>query len=66
MLLLMVIIALPLGVTFWAILDIPKRRFPEPRKQIRWLWIVATLPLIGAVFYLIAVRPNTEPAREDV
>jgi hypothetical protein len=52
--------SLPLVPTFWAILDIPKRRFSSPRKKAVWFAIVATFPFVGAMFYIILVRRHTE------
>ena len=64
-LLIALLIFLPLAFTFWAIFDIPKRRFSEPKKQMTMFWVVASLPVIGALIYVIAVRPKTEPARDE-
>lgn len=56
---LLALLSIPLIPTFWAILDIPKRKFPSTGKKIVWFLTVATLPFIGAVFYIIFVRRNT-------
>lgn len=61
MLIVIVVLALPLIPTFWAILDIPKRSFPSGKKKILWFMVVATLPFIGAVFYIIVGRRGTQP-----
>jgi hypothetical protein len=58
---LLVLLSLPLLPTFWAILDIPKRKFPTPGKKIMWFLIVSTLPFVGAMFYIIFARRHTEP-----
>lgn len=55
------IFILPLIPTFWAILDIPRRRFPTQRQKMVWFFVVATLPFFGAVFYILLVRRRTEP-----
>jgi len=52
---------LPLVPTFWAILDIPRRRFATPRRKVIWLFLVSTFPLIGAIIYACFVRPRTRP-----
>ncbi len=59
MVILMVILAIPLIPTFWAILDIPKRRFPTPRRKVVWFFTVSTLPFVGAVLYILFGRRNT-------
>lgn len=55
------ILALPLIPTFWAIQDIPKRKFPTPKKKIIWFLTVSTLPFIGAMFYIAIGRRQTQP-----
>ena len=61
LLLLAVILIIPLIPTFWAILDIPKRQFSSTRKKIMWFFAVATLPFLGAVFYITLGRRHTQP-----
>ncbi len=61
MITLIVILSLPLAPTFWAILDIPKRRFATVRRKIVWFLFVSTFPFVGAMFYIILVRRHTEP-----
>ena len=60
-LLVVIILLLPMAPTFWAILDIPKRRFSSTRKKILWFMVVAALPFLGAVLYLTLARPHTNP-----
>jgi hypothetical protein len=52
--------AVPLAPTFWAILDIPKRQFESSQKKMIWFFAVSTLPLIGAVFYILIGRRRTQ------
>jgi len=54
------IIIAPLIPTFWALQDVPKRRFPTPKKKIVWFLVVSTLPFFGAMLYLIFARRDTE------
>jgi hypothetical protein len=61
LLLVIIVLALPLIPTFWAILDIPKRRFSSTKKKMIWFMAVATLPLMGAIFYITFERPHTQP-----
>lgn len=61
LLLVIIVLALPLLPTFWAILDIPKRRFMTTRKKFIWFFVVATLPFLGAVFYITFARRHTQP-----
>ncbi|NSW86600.1 MAG: PLDc_N domain-containing protein [Syntrophobacteraceae bacterium] len=55
------ILTIPLIPTFWAILDIPRRRFSSTRTKIIWFAAVSTFPFIGAMFYIIFGRRRTEP-----
>ena len=59
--LMVMVLLLPMAPTFWAILDIPKRRFSSTRKKVLWFFVVATLPFLGAIFYLTFVRRHTHP-----
>jgi hypothetical protein len=61
LLLVVILLILPLVPTFWAILDIPKRRFPSLRKKIIWFLVVSSLPCVGALCYLALARRHTEP-----
>ncbi len=60
-LILFVILAIPLIPTFWAILDIPKRAFPTPKKKLIWFFTVSTLPCVGAILYILFGRRQTVP-----
>jgi hypothetical protein len=60
-LLVLVILIIPLIPTFWAILDIPKRRFPSSRNKMLWFLMVATVPCLGALCYLAFARRHTQP-----
>ncbi len=55
------VLLLPMVPTFWAILDIPKRRFSSTKKKIVWFLVVATLPCLGAIFYITLARRHTSP-----
>ena len=61
---LMVILAIPLIPTFWAILDIPKRQFVTPKQKLVWFFTVSTLPCVGAILYILFGRRNTSPLAE--
>ncbi len=56
-----IILIIPLVPTFWAITDIPGRRFSSSRAKVIWFAVVATLPFVGAVIYVLLVRRNTQP-----
>jgi uncharacterized membrane protein YwzB len=60
LLIVILIFALPLVPTFWALQDIPKRRFATPKKKMLWFLVVSTLPFLGAVFYITIARRHTE------
>ena len=57
-----ILLILPLVPTFWAILDIPKRRFSSLKKKIIWFLVVSSLPCVGALLYLLLARRHTEPS----
>jgi hypothetical protein len=61
---LMVILAIPLIPTFWAILDIPKRQFVTPKQKLVWFFTVSTLPCVGAILYILFGRRSTTPLAE--
>ncbi len=60
-LMVVVMMAIPLIPTFWAILDIPKRRFNSAKQKLIWFFTVSTLPCIGAVLYILVGRRQTIP-----
>jgi hypothetical protein len=60
-LLVVVVLLLPMAPTFWAILDIPKRRFSSTKRKIVWFLVVATLPCLGAILYITLARRHTGP-----
>jgi hypothetical protein len=60
-LIIMVVLAIPLIPTFWAILDIPKRQFNNTKQKLIWFFTVSTLPCIGAVLYIFIGRRRTVP-----
>jgi uncharacterized membrane protein YhaH (DUF805 family) len=60
-LLIVLLFVLPITPTFWALQDIPRRRFPDRKKKLIWFLLVATLPCIGAMVYILFVRRSTVP-----
>lgn len=62
--LLVALLFLPLIPTFWAILDIPRRKFASTKMKIIWFLTVSTLPFFGAVFYFLLARRHTVEAEE--
>ena len=61
LLILIVIVIIPMIPTFWAIVDLPKRRFSSTKSKVIWFAVVSTLPCIGATLYFLLVRRNTQP-----
>jgi hypothetical protein len=60
----LIIVALfliPIAPTFWAIHDIPKRRFADPKKKAIWFLVVSTVPCLGALAYIFLGRRHSEP-----
>ncbi|MCX7821904.1 MAG: PLDc N-terminal domain-containing protein [Syntrophobacterales bacterium] len=57
----LLLLFVPLIPTFWAIQDIPKRKFISPKRKIIWFFTVSTIPFFGALVYLIFERKKTEP-----
>jgi len=64
MLLMMAMFILPMAPTFWAIQDIPKRRFSTRGKKIGWFLLVSSLPCVGALLYLLFIRKSTVPSMD--
>jgi hypothetical protein len=60
-LLLLTLFAIPIAPTMWALHDIPRRRFGDRRKKIKWFILVATIPFFAALYYLLFIRRHTEP-----
>jgi len=60
------ILIIPIIPTLWAIVDLPKRRFSSPRSKVFWFAMVATLPCLGAVLYILVARRGTQPRKPDV
>ena len=58
---LIVIITIPIISTFWALVDEPRRRFPSTKSKMIWFAVVSMLPCIGATFYFLLARRNTQP-----
>jgi uncharacterized membrane protein YhaH (DUF805 family) len=63
-LVLTVIFVLPLVPTFWAIQEIPRRRFRTRRRKIVWFAVAATFPCVGALLYFLIERRHTVLAPE--
>jgi hypothetical protein len=55
-----VIVIVPIVPTFWAILDVPKRRFSSTKYKVIWFAVVAALPCLGAILYFLLVRGRTQ------
>ncbi len=56
LLIVIVILLLPLVLTFWAIRDVAYGQFPTTKTKYIWFAVVALLPGLGALFYLVAGR----------
>ena len=61
LLILIAIVIIPIIPTFWAIADVPRRRFSSTRAKVLWFAVVATLPCLGAALYILLARRNTQP-----
>jgi hypothetical protein len=61
LLILMVIAIVPVIPTFWAIVDLPRRRFSNTKSKVIWFAVVSTLPCLGATLYFLLARRNTQP-----
>lgn len=60
-LLIIFVLLIPWIPTLWAILDVPRRRFPSTRGKVIWFAVVSLLPVLGAILYISLVRRNTQP-----
>ena len=56
-----VMVIVPVIPTLWAIVDVPRRRFPSTKSKVIWFVAVTSLPCLGAILYLLLVRRNTQP-----
>lgn len=61
--LLLILLVLPLIPTFWALIDIPRRRFSSTKKKVLWFLVVSTFPFVGAIVYITIARRGTEPIK---
>jgi hypothetical protein len=61
LLVVIVILILPMVPTFWAIADLPRRRFARLRTKVLWFAVVSTLPCLGATLYILLGRRHTQP-----
>jgi hypothetical protein len=52
----LVILILPMLLTFWAIRDVAYGQFPTLQTKYIWLAVVTLLPGVGALVYLVAGR----------
>ncbi len=59
--LILLLLFVPMIPTFWAIQDIPKRKFLSTKRKVVWFFTVSTLPFIGAALYILFERKRTEP-----
>jgi hypothetical protein len=55
-----VIVILPVVPTFWAIVDLPKRRFSSRKYKVIWFAVVSTIPCLGAALYFLLARRHTQ------
>ncbi|MFP5213235.1 MAG: PLD nuclease N-terminal domain-containing protein [Acidobacteriota bacterium] len=63
-LLLIVLLVVPILPTFWAILDIPRRQFASRKMKIVWFLVVSSIPVFGALLYILLVRGKTKPVTD--
>jgi drug/metabolite transporter (DMT)-like permease len=62
LLLAIILLIFPMVPTFWAIQDIPKRRFPTRKRKIVWFLLASSLPFVGAMCYILFIRKTTAPS----
>jgi hypothetical protein len=55
------LLLIPWLPTFWAILDVPRRRFSSTKWKVIWFAVVSLVPVLGAILYIILARRNTQP-----
>jgi len=61
LLIVIAIVILPFIPTYWAIMDLPKRRFSSTKSKFIWFAVVSTLPCLGATLYFLLARRKTQP-----
>jgi hypothetical protein len=53
------LLLLPMTITFWAIVHVlTKAEFQNPLVRFAWLGVVTLLPVVGALIYLVAGKPE--------
>jgi hypothetical protein len=65
-LLLVTLFALPIAPTIWALNDIPRRRFGDRRRKLKWFVLVATIPFFAALYYVLFIRRHTVPCEPNL
>jgi hypothetical protein len=55
------ILIVPVIPTFWAIIDLPRRRFASTKSKVLWFALVSTVPCLGATLYILLARRHTQP-----
>ena len=56
LIILLVILIVPMLLTFWAIRDVAYGQFPTLKTKYIWLAVVTLLPVVGALVYLVQGR----------
>ncbi len=51
-----VLLLIPIIPTFWAIIDVSRRKFDNILLQLIWLGIITILPFFGAVGYFVWLK----------
>jgi hypothetical protein len=65
-LVLVTLFALPIAPTIWALNDIPRRRFGDRRRKLKWFVLVATIPFFAALYYGFFIRRHTVPCEANL
>ena len=61
LLIVVAILIVPVVPTLWALVDLPRRRFPSTTAKVVWFAVVSALPCIGAILYIALARRTTQP-----
>lgn len=56
LIILIVVLMLPMVLTFWAIRHVAYGQFPTLKTKYTWLVVVTLLPVVGALIYLVVGR----------
>ena len=65
-LMILALFGIPIAPTLWALHDIPRRRFGDRRRKLKWFLVTAAIPFLGALAYILFGRRQTTPCEPNL